>query len=363
MRQSDIVTENEEKSYTIATALALSRSTNYLDGMRVVVLSTMVLVGCVRLPDAPTLLSDDRDFAAPVVAVPEGISDDPPVEFRLAPGDVVTLRTMSTENRSYEDLIVDERGLVHVPLCGDVEVGGLALTAAETRIETALREFDRVVRVSVVLQDQGGHLATVLGAVEEPGRIPVAPGMRLADLVAAVGGPVLVAPATEISESADLSAARLLRGGAPLPVSVDLAMRGDPRHNVRVRAGDHLYVPWTRGATVTVLGEVVAPAILGYRGGIRLTAALALAGGLAPDAHRSDIRVVRGSLEAPRVYRTSLRALVDGEGRDIELAPGDIVFVTRTRLAGIHDVMNAMQPLLFTAQNVGLAVGISQSTR
>ena len=71
--------------------------------------------------------------------------------------------------------------------------------------------------------------------------------------------------------------------------------------------------------------------------------------------------LVRGSLEAPRVYRTSLRALVDGDGRDVELAPGDIVFVTRTRLANIRDVLTALGPLLFGAQNVGLAVGLSRA--
>lgn len=329
--------------------------------MRHIWLLSLILVGCGRLPPAPTLLSMDPEFTPPVPVVAEGVDEDPAIEFRLSPADVVTLRTMSAENREYSGLIVDERGLLHVPLAGDVEVGGCSLADAERRIELALREFDRVVRVSVVLEAQSGHVATVLGAILTPGRVPVSPGMRLADLIAASGGPVLVSTQSELGATADLSAAQLLRGGAPIPVSLDLAMRGDPRHNVRIRAGDHLYVPWARGATVTILGEVQAPAVLGYRDGMRLTAALALAGGLATDAHRRDIRVIRGSLEAPRVYRTSLRALVDGDGRDVELAPGDIVFVTRTRLASIRDVLVALGPLLFSAQNVGLAVGLSRA--
>lgn len=323
---------------------------------------SMIVAGCLRLPDAPTLLADDPDFTPPVVVVPEGIADDPPVELRIASGDVLTLRTISATTLEYTDLVVDERGLLHVPLVGDVEVGGLSLAAAELRVETALQAFDRVVRVSIVMQGALGHRATVLGAVRSPGRIDVLPGMRLADLLAAAGGP-LSAGFTEQTEGADLAAAHLMRGGEALPVSVERAAMGDPRHNVRVRAGDHLYVPAARGATITILGEVAAPAIVGHRAGLRLTSALALAGGLAPDAHRSDIRVIRGSLEAPRVYRTNLRALVDGEGTDVELAPGDIVFVTRTRLAAIRDVMNLLQPLLFTAQNVGLAVGLSRSAR
>lgn len=311
---------------------------------------------------APTMLADDPDFAPPETAVAAGIREDPAVEFRLAPGDVLTLRTMSATENVYEGLMVDEQGLLHAPLVGDVDVGGVSLATAEQRLEQALRAFDRAVRVNVVISAPGGHTATVLGAVEEPGRIAVTPGMRVADLLAAAGGPVVASGSSDPTEPADLDGAQLLRDGQPLPISLARAMTGDRLHNVRVRAGDHLFVPAARGATITVLGEVENSMVLGYRRGMRLTTALALAGGLAPDAHRRDIRVVRGSLAAPRVYRTNLHALVDGDGRDVELAPGDIVFVTRTGLAGIRDVMDAMSPLLFAAQNVGLGVGLSRAS-
>lgn len=320
------------------------------------------LVGC-ALPQAPTLLADDPNFAPPQLAAPAGIREDPAVEFRLAPGDVLTLRTMSATENVYEGLMVDEQGLLHAPLVGDVDIGGVSLATAETRLEQALRAFDRAVRVNLVIETAAGHMATVLGAVEEPGRVPVTPGMRVADLLAAAGGPTGPTDASDPTEPADLDGAQLLRDGAPLPISLALAVTGDRLHNVRVRAGDHLFVPSARGATVTVLGEVESSTVLGYRRGMRLTTALALAGGLSADAHRRDIRVVRGSLAAPRVYRTSLHALVDGNGTDVELAPGDIVFVTRTGLAGVRDVMTAMSPLLFAAQNVGLGVGLARSAR
>jgi polysaccharide export outer membrane protein len=187
--------------------------------------------------------------------------------------------------------------------------------------------------------------------------------MRLADLMAAAGGPLVSGSMIDPHENADLGGAFLLRDGHPLPIDMERAMQGEPRHNVRIRSGDHLFVPSSRGETITILGEVRSPLIVGFRDGVRLTQALAMAGGLAPDAHRSDIRVVRGQLEAPRVYKTSLRALVDGEGTDVELAPGDIVFVTRTRLASIRDVLNAINPLLGAAQNIGLGVGLSRANR
>lgn len=329
--------------------------------MRSFFVLTLALAGCAHLPDAPTQLADDPAWTAPEVVAPEGLADDPAIEFRLSPGDVLTMRTISAATTELPGLFVDERGLVHVPLAGDVRVEGLSLVDAEHAIEQALQTFDRAVRVNLVLTAQGGHVATVLGAVREPGRVTVSPGMRVADLLAMVGGPVRATSITDQSEAADLDAAQLVRGGVALPISIELGMRGDPRHNVRVRPGDHLFVPSARGNTITVIGEVRTSAILSYRHGMRLTAAIALAGGLGPDAHRRDIRVIRGSLTAPRVFRTSLRALVDGDGRDVELAPGDIVFVTRTGLASFRDVMTAMNPLLYSAQNVGLGIGLARS--
>lgn len=321
------------------------------------------LVGCTHLPATPTTLAEDPDFAPPESAVPAGLREDPAIEFRLAPGDVLTLRTMSATEAAYEGLMVDEQGLLHAPLVGDVAVGGLSLAAAEVRLETALRNFDRAIRVNIVITSAGGHMATVLGAVHEPGRIAVTPGMRVADLLAAAGGPIASSDSSDPTEPADLESAQLLRDGVALPISLALAVTGDRLHNVRVRAGDHLFVPSSRGATITILGEVESATVLGYRRGMRLTTALALAGGLSADAHRRDVRVVRGSLAAPRVYRTDLHALVDGNGTDVELAPGDIVFVTRTGLAGVRDVMTAMSPLLFAAQNVGLGIGLSRAAR
>ena len=140
-------------------------------------------------------------------------------------------------------------------------------------------------------------------------------------------------------------------------------MFGDPRHNIRVRSGDHLYVPAARGRTITVLGEVRSPRIVPYGYGMRLTQAIALAGGLGPDAHRKDIRVVRGDLAAPRVYQTDIRALVDGEGPDVELAPGDIVYVTRTGVANVRDALASIAPILSMAQALGITFGFYYATR
>ncbi len=329
-----------------------------MEGAGAALVGAASLVACAALPRAPVVPGDDPGFAPPETVELGGLEEDPPQPFRLLPGDRLTLQAVSEETTTYEDLVVDDLGGLHVPLAGDVEVGGLGLSEAERRVEEALQHYDRVVRVNLFVSSAEGHRATVVGAVNQPGLVALAPGMRLSDLLAAAGGPVTVVQQVDSAASADLHGARLVRAGAALPVSLPLAMEGDPRHNVRVRPGDHLYVPPRRGRLVTVLGDVNGATVVSHYPGIRITEALAMAGGVSADGDRADIRVVRGSLAAPRVYRASLTALVNGDGPNVELAPGDIVFVTQEPLASFGEVLARLSPLLAAGVSAGVTTAI-----
>lgn len=297
------------------------------------------------LPRTPTLPSDDRDFAQEDLT-PEGMDDDPPSAMQLYPGDIVTLRLMAAEIEEYEGLVVDERGMLHVPLAGDVPVSGTGITEAEQRVEQALQSYVRGSRASLVLTEPGGHLATVVGAIAEPGRIPVTPGMRLADLLAAAGGAARSETDGIAVSSGDLGGALLVRNGERLPVSVEIALSGDPRHNIRIRPGDVLYVPADLDRLISVLGQVESPRIMAFRTGMRLTQALSLAGGVTRDGNWGDVRVIRGDPAAPRVYATSVADIVDGRAHDVVLAPGDIVYVASAGHADLRDVMTSVSALL-----------------
>jgi hypothetical protein len=94
---------------------------------------------------------------------------------------------------------------------------------------------------------------------------------------------------------------------------------------------------------------------MAYREGIRLTEVLARAGGTnMPRADRKDIRIVRGPLYEPRVYTTNLKALTMGKATDVELLPGDIVYVTKSWYASTADVLNALSPILSLANSVAI---------
>jgi protein involved in polysaccharide export with SLBB domain len=311
--------------------------------------------GCGGVPLLPAM-PEPGDGFVPASNEQPGVDEDPPLAMSLYPGDVVTLRVDSLETTEIEGLTADERGMLHIPLAGDVAVRGLPLVEAENAIEQALSRFDRSARVTVILSDPRGQQATVIGAVTEQGRVAIVPGMRLADLLAAAGGPSSIEDGAVAAPSADLTTARLVREGQALPISVALAVSGDPRHNVRVRAGDHLYVPPQLGSLVTVLGEVDAARVFPHQPGLRLSQALAMAGGITRDANGGDIHVLRGISTSPRHYRAAIDHVVTGRIPDPVLAPGDVIYVGSSALADFRDVMAAMAPLITIAATTAIGI-------
>ncbi len=297
--------------------------------------------------------------------MPRGVESDPPEALALLPGDVVQLTTVSAQTQVLDGLIVDARGHLHVPLAGDIEVGGKTLSESEAAVEQGLRRYDRFVRVNLIITSLTGHQAVVVGAATNPGRYPVTPGMRLADLLALAGGPLVGESERIPTLLGNLELARLVRDGETIPVSVILARQGDPKHNVRVRAGDQLFIPPVTEQLIMVLGEVGRPQPMPYRQGIRLTEVLARAGGVnTARGDRKDIRIVRGPLREPRVYTTSVKALSSGKSTDVVLAPGDIVYVSRAWYASTSDVLNALSPILSLANSFAiLAVAGAIGTR
>lgn len=332
-----------------------------------ILLSVTLVTACARnrYTPAPTTPGDDPAFSAPEPIVLPGLESDPAEALQLLPGDVVQLTAVSARTDVYEGLIVDALGQLHVPLAGDVQVGGMTLSDAERAIEKELRRFDRFVRTNLIITSLDGHAAVVVGAVQTPGRVQVTPGMRLADLLAEAGGPALGLAQEVPMLHGNLVLARLMRNGEAVPVSVVLAQEGDPKHNIRIRAGDQLFVPPVTEQLIMVLGDVNTPQPIAYRKGIRLTEVLARAGGINTiRGDRKDVRIVRGPLREPQVYTTNLKELLGGDGTDVELAPGDIVYVTRTWYASTSDVLNALSPIISLANSFAiLAVAGAISTR
>jgi polysaccharide biosynthesis/export protein len=313
------------------------------------VFSSVSAVGCGGYARPPTYPHEDPQFKR-VEIIPSGVDTDPPPSLELLPGDVISVRAVSNETTSYDGLTIDSEGKVHVPGVGGIQIAGLPPHQAERTIEGMLQKQDRFVRVNVLVGAWTGHHATVIGAVTSEGSKIVTPGMRVADLLTAAGGEIRtgagVAANTVLT---DLDGARLVRNGKEVPISLRIALTGDPRHNVLVRAGDQLFVPAGLGNRVAVMGLAsVGNTLQAFHPGMRLTEALA-ASGLTADSDMADIRVIRGPLKAPLVYQWNFKAYTRGKTGDVELAPGDVVYVARHWSANMGLVIGRVTPLLSLA--------------
>src|SRR5450631_2143295 len=175
---------------------------------------------------------------------------------QIAPGDLLKITVFQSPDLTLETR-VEENGTISYPLIGSVPVSGLSLGAAENRIAALLRDGGFMVspHVTVTMVQARGSQVTVLGLVTRPGRYPLdATDSHLTDIIALAGG---IAPA-----GADTVVLTGIRSGKPIHWEIDilvLAASGLPENNVRLQAGDILYV--NRAPTFYIYGEVQKPGV------------------------------------------------------------------------------------------------------
>jgi polysaccharide export outer membrane protein len=303
-----------------------------------------MLGACAGLPPAPRHPLDDKAFAAPILAKRIGLTDDRPAALVLLPGDRVNIELSSSNVTALPNVLIEAAGTVHVPLAGDVEVRGLGLGAAEAKLKAALQRYDSLVHVTVTIAALDGHKVTVVGAVKTPGVIPLLPAARLADVIMQAGGPIVNLVNGQLVSGSDLRTARLIRDGNQVPIDFEQAMAGSYMHNVFMRAGDQVYIPSERGLTISILGQANGT-VVQWSPGVRLTEVLAMAGGVHVGGDKNDIRIVRGPIDATRVYSTSIRDVIDGDSHDVELYPGDVVWVTDHWIEDFGEFTSLLAPL------------------
>lgn len=306
-----------------------------------------VLASCgPALPTAPTLPTDDAAFVQARPPPREGMeesSSQPPES--LSPGDVIAVHFLGSPDMDLAQAPIDRSGRVHLPLVGDILVAGRTLSEAEATIQTAMQRYDRSPHVTINLVESRGRYATVVGAVERPGNIPLVGDARVADVLAASGGLRAATAEDQLAELGDIDAARMVRNGTTLPIDLRVAMAGDPKHNVRVRPGDVIYVPPALSGRIVILGHVTRPRAITWHPDMRLTEALAQAEGLADSADGDDVRVIRGGFANPRIYSVSAKDLFAGVRKDVVLAPGDVIYVSEHWFASVGDVLQRVIPL------------------
>jgi polysaccharide export outer membrane protein len=179
--------------------------------------------------------------------------------------------------------------------------------------------------VTVHIDEAAPRSIYVVGGVKSPGVYAVSGNGRLTVLQA-------LALAGGTSERSDLASITIQRIHPPTGETVSspaldirrVIEEHDQRDNLVVEPGDTIVVPERQDLTVQVLGHVSKPGSFEWRKGERLSEALADAGSFAKFAKKSAIRVVRNGRENIVV---NYEDVLEGRAPDLELQPGDVIFV------------------------------------
>lgn len=263
--------------------------------------------------------------------------------YRIGPGDVLDVLLTSELAQDHRTAAVRASGRVTIGFF-EAPVAGLTVEQAAREIQRVLAPGYKQLAVDVTVKEYRSRVVSVFGEVGKDGRFALQGRTTLLDLLAEAGGP---------SANADLRALRLMRRDGRA-YSIDLyRLIADGRgfRDLVVDAGDVLFVPAKPPAEerkVFLLGEVQSPGAYAFAPNMRLSHAVALAGGPKDSAALERAWVIRGDLRQPTVAEVDIRALIEGRGyeQDVPLRANDLVVVPRTALGDWNAFLARLKPTL-----------------
>jgi polysaccharide export outer membrane protein len=137
-------------------------------------------------------------------ALPETTAE-PAGEYKLAPGDVISVRVFNQEAVSGRTRVRPD-GRVTVTFVNDVPAAGRTPQELAKALEVLLRDFINRPVVTVLLEEQAPAQLSVLGEVARPGVYPLERGQGVLRALAAAGG---------LTEFAHKDRIFLVRAGSP----------------------------------------------------------------------------------------------------------------------------------------------------
>ncbi len=281
--------------------------------------------------------------AAPAAAL------SPEQTYLLGPRDVITLSIRAGGEEQYKgDLTVSAEGKINVPFLGPMDAEGLSTPRLEAAISEILaRDYFVDPAVNIHIKEYHSLRYYIVGAIKNPGLYEMASSANLMQLIATAGGVDLdranvayilrdAVGQADIIEEEEVEA--LMARNEPLKVDLKgLLDKGDLRHNVQLRTGDVVYIPFKKSQDVAasniyVDGEVNSPGVYPFQPGLTAMNACLMAGGFGKYAAPNRTRVIRKKGEEKEIIEIDLNAVKRGEAADLELMPGDLIHVPETWL-------------------------------
>jgi protein involved in polysaccharide export with SLBB domain len=287
------------------------------------------LTGCKTAGPDPNLFA--KLHASPPVVITNTLSPDllqPPTDlFVLGPGDRLDIE-MQGNPATRTPVTVGIDGKVYFSLLPGVDIAGLTLAQAQTRLEQEMSRFINQPHISLSLKEVVSKHVWVVGRVNRPGTYPLSGSMTLIEALSLAGGTATSPSIITTQNLADLRHSFVMRQGKLLPVDfVHLLEEGDMSQNIYLKPDDFIFLPSSLSQQVYVMGAVKNPRSVPYTDNLSLVSAMANVNGYIPDAYLTHVAILRGSLNQPHIVIVNYRAILSGAATDVPLEPGDIIYV------------------------------------
>lgn len=208
-----------------------------------VALGGTIVGGCVTRdsndepqPSAPLRLDRSQPYTAPTASAPATpVAQLPPgptaVAYRLRPGDAIVVTVRTPAEQQFE-IVIDEHGLIKLPLIPDIRAAGMTGSELERTIKSAYinNKIYRDVTVNVMVPQRSYF---VRGEVRAPGRYPIIGGVTLLQAIAAAGG---------YTEFANPRRIQVSRGGQQFTADA-YEIERNPDSDIAIETGDVIVVP------------------------------------------------------------------------------------------------------------------------
>ena len=258
----------------------------------------------------------------------EAVPDDF-ANAKLTPGYLLAMDVFGVPEFSSLTLRVDPLGNVTIPAAGTVHVAGETLAEAQIAIAHQLTAQQILVSPQVQLNvlQFATESVTVLGEVQNPGRIQMLAPRSLADVLALAGGETVAAGNDiEIQQPDKDGPAHVLH------VSYTQEETASKLQKIIVSPGDSIFVH--KAGVVYVLGAVSKPGgyLMVNGGALNVLQALSLAGGTTLEAAMGGMRIYRPSDGRYEEIKVSFSRVTKGEQASLKLQLNDILFIPRSKL-------------------------------
>jgi polysaccharide export outer membrane protein len=153
----------------------------------------------------------------------------------LCPGDEIRVEVAGEPGASCNSRIL-KSGKASLPFLGSVEIAGLSVKAATAKIrDLYAKDFRKNPKVTLSIRVFAPDFVSVIGAVKNPGQIPIPNGgkLDLATAMAACGG---------VTEKADPARIQVIRAFGANETYDLAAIKGGAAGRVKLDAGDCIVV-------------------------------------------------------------------------------------------------------------------------